>query len=90
MSKKKRKTTKWIKFARVLIAIQAILSIIVTGMVIKTQMLPAKFPYTYDHFVCCCIIARVCAYICRTKQKTSYKIMLLKERTGYIYSGNLS
>ena len=43
MSKKKRKTTKWIKFARVLIAIQAILSIIVTGMVIKTQMLPAKF-----------------------------------------------
>lgn len=43
MSKKKRKATKWIMFARVLLAIQAIMSIVIIVMVGKTKMLPIKF-----------------------------------------------
>lgn len=43
MSKKKHKSTKWIKFARVILAIQAVLSLVIIVMAVKTKMLPVKF-----------------------------------------------
>ena len=40
--KKKKRTTKWIIFARILLILQAISSAIIVGTAVKTKMLPIK------------------------------------------------
>lgn len=41
--KKKKKATKWIIFARVLLVLQLIASAMIFAMAVKTKMLPAKY-----------------------------------------------
>lgn len=41
--KKKKRTTKWIIFARILLILQAISSAIIVGTAVKTKMLPIKY-----------------------------------------------
>lgn len=41
--KKKKKTTKWIIFARVLLILQIIASVMIFAVAVKTKMLPTKY-----------------------------------------------